>query len=79
MGPGMDEEMMEYGGTEESASERALRHHRLLDLSDAQGVEFKVAEDGRVWVNVDGKCVLRIAKIEYYELDTPGVGVITKV
>jgi hypothetical protein len=81
MGPGHDEEYMGYVDYEEPHKpEQALADHRLLDLRKTESVEFHVAEDGRVWVNVDGKCVLRIAKTGYYDVRTPdGTSIIVKV
>lgn len=38
----------------------------MLDLEDPDaGVEVMIRSDGKVlWINVDGKCVLRICQIE---------------
>lgn len=37
----------------------------LLDISGAKHVEVQLRQDGKVlWVNKDGRCVLRICMIE---------------
>lgn len=40
---------------------------RVLALS----VEITVDSSGRVWVNVDGECVLRIQHARYVYMDDP--------
>lgn len=42
-----------------------LRDAQLLDLLDADLVEIVWdADNHKLWVNVDGKCVLRIGKVK---------------
>lgn len=41
------------------------------DRIDANAVEFTVDETGKVWVNVDGKCVLRIGHAKHVIADDP--------
>jgi hypothetical protein len=42
-----------------------------LDLLDAEHVEFIVDNTGKVWVNVDGKCVVRIGHAEDVTISRP--------
>ena len=38
---------------------------KTLDVTGAEAVEFLVRRDGSVvWVNVDGRCLLRVCRIE---------------
>lgn len=34
-------------------------HHEMIDVAHVTEIEVKRARDGRVWVNLDGQCVLR--------------------
>jgi hypothetical protein len=43
----------------------------VLDLLDAKHVEFIVDNTGKVWVNVDGKCVVRIGHADDVEISAP--------
>lgn len=69
MGPGMDEEMMEYGGLEEPyRPEQALVDHKLLDLLHVEGVEVHLGSDNHLWINIDGKCVVRVQYARHLEV-----------
>lgn len=37
-------------------------HDNVFDVLDATDVEFQVDSEGKVWVNVDGVCRVRIGK-----------------
>jgi hypothetical protein len=42
----------------------------MQDLTGVKAVEVMVRDDGQViWINVDGRCVLRVSKIEYLEVN----------
>jgi hypothetical protein len=42
----------------------------MQDLTGVEAVEVMVRDDGQViWINVDGRCVLRVSKIEYLEVN----------
>jgi len=32
----------------------------MLNVNDPESVQIEVSDDGRVWVNIDGKCALRV-------------------
>lgn len=36
----------------------------MVDLHKGSVVQFSVDTRGKLWVNVDGKCVLRIGKVD---------------
>lgn len=36
----------------------------MQDFEKAEGVEVQVGEDGRLWINIDGQCVLRVKHIK---------------
>jgi Lon protease-like protein len=38
---------------------------KMIDQLDAETVEVKVDQFGKLWVNVDGICRLRIGKIKH--------------
>ena len=41
----------------------------LKDLSNVEVAQIQVSHDGnRIWVNVDGKCVLRVTGIKVIEI-----------
>lgn len=42
----------------------------MQDLQTAEFVEVKVDETGKLWVNVDNICVLRIGKVSVLEVET---------
>lgn len=42
------------------------------DRIDAGIVEIQVDESGKVWVNIDGKCALRIGHVALLRLDNKG-------
>lgn len=46
----------------------------MLDLENADAVEFMVDTTGKVWLNVDGKCVVRIGHAFVVETDDPVYG-----
>jgi hypothetical protein len=42
----------------------------MLDITAPKGVQVQIRADGKVlWVNVDGKCVLRCCQIEVLDVD----------
>lgn len=43
----------------------------LIDLAKAEDVEVFVDHKHTLWINVDGKCLLRIQKVEHLTLDDP--------
>lgn len=44
------------------------------DRLDAEVLELQVDETGKVWVNVDGICVLRIGRVKTVYIDDPERG-----
>lgn len=49
------------------------RHYDyMIDLQRAEGLQVQVGSDNKVWVNVDGVCVLRIGHVETLDLDQHG-------
>lgn len=45
---------------------------RLVDITNPRSVEVEIAQDGgRLWVNVDGVCVLRICQIPRIHVKGP--------
>ena len=50
----------------------------MIDITAPKGVQVQIRADGKViWVNVDGKCILRCCQIEVLEVDDsrPDTGV----
>ncbi len=43
----------------------------LVDILDAEGVEVIVSDDKKLWVNVDGQCLLRIGHCTNITMDDP--------
>lgn len=43
----------------------------LLDKLDAKKVDITVDSEGKLWVNVDDKCVIRIGHCELVLMDDP--------
>lgn len=41
----------------------------MLDLLKAQVVEVRMSHEGVLWVNVDGKCAVRIGETENLVID----------
>ena len=39
----------------------------MIDMLDAESVEVLLDDTGKLWVNVDGACRLRIGSIKYIE------------
>ena len=37
-----------------------VRDHQMIDLIEADIVEITIDTTGKLWVNVDGRCLLRI-------------------
>jgi len=51
------------------ASERAEQQFQMTDLRRPKAVEISIAEDGKtLWVNVDGRCALRISDIQALDI-----------
>lgn len=42
----------------------------MIDLTDAEHVQVYIDQKRKVWVNVDGICLLRIGKTKSYTIDT---------
>ena len=45
-----------------------LREAAMVDLLDATIIDLTCDETGKVWVNVDGKCLVRIGKVKHISL-----------
>lgn len=43
----------------------------MLDIRDVKSVEILVDQFGKIWVNVDGACKLRIGRAEIVTIDDP--------
>ena len=42
----------------------------MMDITAPKGVQIQIRADGKViWVNVDGKCVLRCCQIEVLDIE----------
>ncbi len=41
----------------------------MLDLLKAQVVEVRMSREGVLWVNVDGKCAVRIGEVKNLVID----------
>ncbi len=42
----------------------------FIDARDVRDLSIQISENGEtVWVNADGRCLLRIQKIDYLKLD----------
>lgn len=50
---------------DKAALERFISRQSTLDMNTAKAVEFEIAADGRVWLNVDGVCVFRCQHPEF--------------
>jgi hypothetical protein len=37
----------------------------MLDLAKAGSIEFEVDNTGKVWINLDGRCIVRIGRVEH--------------
>lgn len=44
----------------------------LLDLREALAVEIVRDETNKLWINLNGKCLLRIGKLKYLEFQDRG-------
>jgi hypothetical protein len=44
----------------------------MIDLTKADSVEFVVDTKGKVWVNINGQCALRVQHAKLVELDEWG-------
>jgi len=40
-----------------------------IDMLDAETVEIEIDETGKMWINVDGRCRMRIGKVETIVID----------
>lgn len=47
------------------------KHLQLLDVTTADEVELLVDTTGRMWLNVDGLCRVRIGKVKTIRVDLP--------
>tara|TARA_Y100000034_G_scaffold113340_1_gene148250 strand:+ start:99 stop:257 length:159 start_codon:yes stop_codon:yes gene_type:complete len=41
----------------------------MIDLTKADHVEIFMDQQHKLWVNVDGKCLLRVGTVEAFEYD----------
>lgn len=41
----------------------------LLDLQTAEAIELSISEDGKVWFNVNNKCLFRAASVNRIEIE----------
>ena len=41
----------------------------MVDLSQCESVQVQLGAEGQVWINVDGKCELRIGKAKHVAVD----------
>lgn len=48
------------------------RDFKLADLIDASEVEIIVDARNKLWINVNGKCLLRIGRVHRLVLDNKG-------
>ena len=44
-----------------------------LDISDVHEVSIETAGDGRLWVNINGICVLRVSRIAHLTVNSTNV------
>lgn len=51
--------------------ETALDKHELLDLREVEHEEVFVDSQYKLWLNIDGKCVVRIGKVKHLTVDDP--------
>lgn len=54
--------------SEEMRSE-ILERHAMLDLTNCKSISLEVDRTGKLWVNVDGKCAVRVGKAENVSID----------
>lgn len=54
---------------ERTAAEEYLDTHHMVDLLDAQIVEIQADANGKFWLNVDGRCLVRIGFVEKFAFD----------
>ncbi len=47
---------------------------KMQDIVSADVAEFTFDDTGKLWLNVDGKCALRIGKVEEIVIDPPITG-----
>lgn len=57
---------------ERDKRDRIIANHSkfgLIDLSACEEIEFQIDSDGKkVWVNIDGKCAVRIQQCEHIKI-----------
>lgn len=53
--------------------EQHLDKVKLVDLFEAITVEITIDEQNKLWVDVDGKCVLRIGSADRYIVNIDGI------
>lgn len=44
----------------------------MTDLEEAHGVDIMADSSGKVWVGVDGQCILRVKNCDVVSVDMPG-------
>lgn len=56
-----------------AVQDRIIQNHKvinLLDLYAAEEVEFIVDANGeKVWINIDGKCAVRVGKVKHIKVE----------
>jgi hypothetical protein len=50
---------------------RDPQEKQLIDLVEALDVEVMIDHTNKLWVNVSGKCLLRIGHVDKITLDSP--------
>ncbi len=52
--------------------ERITRDIEMLDLATCEGLELVVDGSGKAWVNLDGRCIIRVGKASVVYVEKPG-------
>lgn len=48
-----------------------MKDFKMIDLLEAESVELVVDEQNKFWINIDGKCAVRVGKIKHLDIDLP--------
>lgn len=48
-----------------------IMHIKMIDMLDASNVEVLIDCTNKLWINVEGKCILRIGQIDEVRIDLP--------
>lgn len=49
---------------------------KMVDIFDTNHVEVLIDQTNKLWINVRGKCLLRIGQVDKIEIDLPNMLVI---